>query len=347
MKTAATASIQFPAASAPRPRLGFLGLGWIGLNRLAAIARADVAEIVAIADPIEETFSAAVEHAPKAHQFTSPIQLIDVALDLDAVIIATPSAQHTNQCIAALNRGLAVFCQKPLGRNAAEVCEVIDAARSTNRLLGVDLSYRYTRALQEIRQLVRGNHLGEIYAVDLVFHNAYGPQKPWFYDREQSGGGCIVDLGIHLVDAALWILDQPILNVSSRLFHKGERIDGIDSVCEDYAVARLDLANGAVINLSCSWHLHAGRDAVIDASFYGNKGGAALRNTNGSFYDFIAEYFNGTTRQVLAEPPDEWFGHAAVEWARRLAVDRTFDPEIERMIEVATALDAIYESANG
>ena len=346
MKTVATALAQFAAASAPRPRLGFLGLGWIGLNRLAAIARADVAEIVAIADPMEETFFAAAEHAPTARRFTNPVQLFDVALDLDAVVIATPSAQHTKECIAALNRGLAVFCQKPLGRNAAEVCEVIDAARSTNRLLGVDLSYRYTRALQEIRQLVRANHLGEIYAVDLVFHNAYGPQKPWFYDREQSGGGCIVDLGIHLVDAALWILDQPILNVSSRLFHKGERIDPLDSVCEDYAIARLDLANGAVINLSCSWHLHAGRDAVIEASFYGNKGGAALRNTNGSFYDFIAECFNGTTRQVLAEPPDEWFGRAAVEWARRLALDRTFDPDIERMIEVATALDAIYENAN-
>jgi len=85
---------------------------------------------------------------------------------------------------------------------------------------------------------------------------------------------------------------------------------------------------------------------VIEASFYGSKGGAALRNTDGSFYDFIAECFNGTTRQVLTEPPDEWFGRAAVEWARRLALDRTFDPDIERMIEVASVLDSIYENAN-
>jgi predicted dehydrogenase len=346
MKTAAAELARFHGAIASRPRLGFLGLGWIGLNRLAAIARADVAEIVAISDPMEETFFAAAEHAPSARRFTSPNQLFDVAPDLDGVVIATPSAQHTEQCIAGLKRGLAVFCQKPLGRNAAEVGEAIDAARSMNRLLGVDLSYRCTRALQEIRQLVRGNHLGEIFAVDLVFHNAYGPQKPWFYDRQQSGGGCVVDLGIHLVDAALWILDQPIVNVSSRLFHEGERIERIDPVCEDYAIARLDLANGAVINLSCSWHLHAGRDAVIEASFYGTKGGAALRNLDGSFYDFIAESFSGTTRQVLAEPPDEWFGRAAADWARRLAVDRTFDADIERMIEVATALDAIYENAN-
>ena len=347
MKTAASAApSQLATPAAPRPRLGFLGLGWIGLHRLAAIVRANAAEIIAIADPIEATFPAAAEYASDAIRFTNSKQLFDAGLELDGVVIATPSAQHADQCIAALRRGLAVFCQKPLGRNTAEVSEVIDAARSSNRLLGVDLSYRYTKALQQIRRLVRGNQLGEIFAIDLVFHNAYGPQKTWFYDCEQSGGGCLVDLGIHLVDAALWILDRPIVNVSSRLFHKGQRIDRFEKLCEDYAIARLDLADGATMNLSCSWHLHAGRDAVIEASFYGTKGGAALRNVNGSFYDFVAERFDGTARQLLAEPPDEWFGRAAIEWTRRVALDRTFDPEIERMIEVTSALDSIYEHAN-
>jgi predicted dehydrogenase len=345
MKTVTSATSSQPAAAAARrPRLGFIGLGWIGLHRLAAIARAGVAEIIAIVDPIEQTLVAAAEHASNALQFTNPTAVLD--LDLDGIVIATPSAQHAEQSIAALKRRLAVFCQKPLGRNVKEVSEVIDVARSANRLLGVDLSYRCTDALQKIRQLVRSNELGEIFAVDLVFHNAYGPQKEWFYDREQSGGGCVVDLGIHLIDAALWILDQPIVSVSSRLFGAGERIDRFAPICEDYALARLDLANGATVNLSCSWHLHAGLDAVIEASFYGTRGGASLRNLNGSFYDFIAERFNGTTRQVLSEPPDEWFGRAALEWTRRLAMDSTFDPEIERMIEVATALDSIYENAD-
>jgi predicted dehydrogenase len=346
MKTAASAAPSQLATLAPRPRLAFLGLGWIGLHRLAAIVRANAAEIIAIADPIEATFPAAAEYASDAIRFTNSKQLFDAGLELDGVVIATPSAQHADQCIAALRRGLAVFCQKPLGRNTAEVSEVIDAARSSNRLLGVDLSYRYTKALQQIRRLVRGNQLGEIFAIDLVFHNAYGPQKTWFYDCEQSGGGCLVDLGIHLVDAALWILDRPIVNVSSRLFHKGQRIDRSVGLCEDYAIARLDVADGATMNLSCSWHLHAGRDAVIEASFYGTKGGAALRNVNGSFYDFVAERFDGTARQLLAEPPDEWFGRAAIEWTRRVALDQTFDPEIGRMIEVTSALDSIYEHAN-
>jgi predicted dehydrogenase len=327
-----------------RPRLGFLGLGWIGTHRLAAIGRAGVADIIAIADPLDEMLAAASQYAPAALRFQNPDDLFNV--HLDAVVVATPTAQHAGQCIEALNRGLAVFCQKPLGRNIKEVSEAIDTARAVDRFLSVDLSYRYTQALREVRQLVQAGELGEIFAVDLIFHNAYGPQKPWFYDRARSGGGALIDLGIHLVDAALWILDQPIVNVTSRLFYKGERLDRCNGKCEDYATARLDLANGAAVNLSCSWHLHAGRDAVIEVSFYGTKGGVALRNVNGSFYDFIAERFDGTKRQLLAQPPDDWFGRAAVEWARRLATNLTFDPEVERMIEVASVIDAIYENAN-
>lgn len=329
---------------ARKPRLGFAGLGWIGGNRLASIARADAAEVVAIVDPATEMLDAAAQYAPTAARLNTFDELLDV--DLDAVVIATPSAQHAEQSIAALRRGLAVFCQKPLGRSAAEVRAVIDAARAADRLLGVDLSYRYTAALQKIRELIRSGALGEIFAVDLVFHNAYGPQKPWFYNRCEAGGGCVVDLGIHLVDTALWMLDQPVVAVSSRLFRSGERILRDDAVCEDYAVARLDLASGATIDLSCSWHLHAGRDAVIEAAFYGTKGGAAMRNVNGSFYDFVAERFHGTSREKLAEPPDEWFGRAAVEWARGLSRSNSYDPEIERLIEVHRALDAIYENAN-
>jgi predicted dehydrogenase len=334
----------FAALAKPRPRLGFVGLGWIGTHRLAAIERAGVAEILAIADPVDEMLDAAARHAPNALRFPSPNQLLD--LDLDGVVIATPSAQHAEQCIAALKRNFPVFCQKPLGRTAEEVRKVVNAARSANRLLAVDFSYRYTDALQKIRQLVKEDELGEIFAVNLVFHNAYGPQKSWFYNREQSGGGCLVDLGIHLVDAALWILDQPIVKVSSRLFYKGKPIDRFDGACEDYAIAQLDLSNDAQVTLSCSWHLHAGRDAIIEASFYGTNGGAAMRNVNGSFYDFVAERFNGTRREVLAEPPDEWFGRAAVEWTCRLAFDPSFDPEIERVTTVATALDLIYANAN-
>ena len=206
----------------------------------------------------------------------------------------------------------------------------------------MDLSYRHTAALGSMRPLIQGGELGRIFAADLVFHNAWGPGKPWFYDRALSGGGCVIDLGIHLVDAALWMLRDPVAGVRSRLFHKGQLLSAGAEACEDYATARLDLQSGAVVNLACSWNLQAGRPAVIEAAFYGTEGGVALRNVNGSYTDFTAERFRGTERELLAQPPDDWGGGAAVAWVRQLARDRRYDPAIEDLLEVTATLDAIY-----
>ena len=194
-----------------------------------------------------------------------------------------------------------------------------------------------------MRDLAAGGELGDVYAVDLVFHNAYGPDKAWFRDPALSGGGCVIDLGIHLVDLALWTLDWPALErATSRLYAGGRPLGARPDVVEDYAVAQLDLAGGAVARLACSWNLPAGRDAVIEATFHGTRAGASLRNVNGSFYDFVAERYDGTRSTTLAEPPDAWGGRAAVDWARRLANGERYDAEVERLVDVAAALDAVY-----
>ncbi len=324
-----------------RPRLGFLGVGGIGRPRMEAIARDGAAEVAAIADAQPEARAAACALAPGA----AGVEGFDALLDreLDGLVIATPSALHARQAEAALARGLAVFCQKPLARTAAETRGVIEAARRADRLLDVDLSYRRTQGMQRIRELVAAGDIGEVYAIDLVFHNAYGPDKPWFRDPLLSGGGCVIDLGIHLVDLALWTLDFPRVEaVASRLHAGGRRLALPSAVVEDHAVAQIDLAGGCVVRLACSWNLPAGRDAVIEASFHGTRGGAALRNVGGSFYDFTAERFEGTRAVPLAAPPDDWGGRAAVHWARALADGGRYDSSVERLAEVAAVLDAIY-----
>ena len=324
-----------------KPRIGFLGTGWIGRHRMQAIVEIGAVEAVAVSDPSPECVDAALQIAPGAMAAPSLEAMLD--FDLDGLVIATPSALHAEQAIAALERGVAVFCQKPLGRNAAEARSVIDAARAADRLLAVDLSYRHTAAVEAIAGPIRRGELGTIFAADLTFHNAYGPDKPWFFDRAQSGGGCVVDLGVHLVDLALWLLDFPAVEaVTSRLYAGGQPLSPSSSEVEDYAIARLDLAGGASVRLACSWNLHAGRDAVIEASFYGTGGAATFRNVDGSFYDFEAHWHRGTHSEPLASPPDEWGGRAAAAWARRLADHRGFDPEAARLEHLSAVLDRIY-----
>jgi predicted dehydrogenase len=311
------------SAVATRPRLGFLGVGWIGRSRLEAVARSGVAEVVATADPARpdalDTLEELLEH------------------DLDGVVIATPSALHAEQAAAALDAGVAVFCQKPLGRTAEEARAVVAAARRADRLLGVDLCYRHTRAAGALREILPA--LEPIDAVELAFHNAYGPDRRWYYDAALAGGGCLLDLGTHLVDLALWLLEARVARVEGRLLRRGR------GAVEDYAVARLDLDSGAVVSLACSWHLPAGRDCELRAVFYGRGGGAALRNVGGSFYDLVAERYDGTRTTMLVEPPDDWGGRAIGEWARRLAGGAGYDPAVENVVRVAEAIDATYRSA--
>lgn len=328
--------------SSHRPRLGFLGVGWIGRNRLDAVAQSGAAQITAVADA---DLTLAQKAAAEIHGAVAVSSLNDLLdLGVDGVVIATPTALHAPQAIEVLRAGRAVFCQKPLGRTGDETARVIAAARAADRLLAVDMSYRFTRAAEKLKELAETGSIGEIYAADLFFHNAYGPDKPWYYDPVLAGGGCVIDLGIHLVDMALWLLDfPPVERVSSRLFARGKALGRDDAALEDYAVARLDLANGAVANLSCSWRLPAGCDAVIGASFYGTAGGMALRNVGGSFYDFRAEHYSGTAAAALVEPPDPWGGRAVVAWARRLAQANGYDPAIGKMEIVARVIDDIYE----
>jgi predicted dehydrogenase len=327
--------------SARKPRLGFLGVGWIGRHRMEAIAKSGVADIIAVADSTCDVAVRASSVAPKAAIMTSLDDLLRA--DVDGIVIATPSALHAEQAIAALECGLAVFCQKPLGRTAGETLKIVEAARIADRLLAVDLSYRFTDGMRKIREIAQAGELGDIYGVNLVFHNAYGPDKPWFYDWKLSGGGCLIDLGIHLIDLALWTLDFPrVVDVSSRLFAQGVLLNGRANTVEDYAVAQLNLGNGTVVQLSCSWKLHAGCDCIIEASFYGTRGGARFRNVNGSFYDFIAERFYGTNQETLSLPPDEWGGRAAIDWAYKLAEDNGFNPAAMQFVEAASVLDSIY-----
>ncbi len=329
-----------------KPRIGALGLGWIGRHRLEAVADSQLAEIVVMADPDPEAREKAAWIAPDA-ELCDGLEAI-LEYDLDGVMVATPSAYHAWQSEVLLLSGKSVFCQKPLGRTGRETRRVVETARKADRLLAVDFSYRYVDGVPQMRELITEGEIGEVFAAELVFHNAYGPDKAWFYERAEAGGGCVIDLGIHLVDLMLWMLEYPAIeSVDSHCYGGGEPIEQFDDEIEDYADLRIGVAGGATVRIACSWHLDAGCDCVIGARFFGDQGGVELRNVDGSYYDFVAEQFDGTARERLAEPPDAWGGRAAIEWVARLRRGPGYDPQVETAIPVAELLDQVYGRAPG
>ncbi|MDQ3278960.1 MAG: Gfo/Idh/MocA family oxidoreductase [Bacteroidota bacterium] len=324
-----------------KPKLAFAGVGWIGRHRMQAAVESGLAEVAVVTDPSSNCITEALKLAPLSQSTTSFDSAINNP-EVDGVVIATPSALHREQAVAAFESGKAVFCQKPLGRNADEVKAVVAAAKRANKRLGADFSYRYTAAFQKILPVIQSGELGKIFAVDLTFHNAYGPDKPWFYDKKLSGGGCVLDLGIHLIDLLLFALDFPeVEKVSSRLYAKGLPMKGENDV-EDFANVQLTLANDTQAQLACSWNLQAGCEAVIEASFYGTKGGVALKNVNGSFYDFVGLRYWGTQTETLVSPPDAWGGRALIDWIQHIAENPDYHPAAENFIPSAEVVDRIY-----
>jgi predicted dehydrogenase len=180
-----------------------------------------------------------------------------------------------------------------------------------------------------------------------VFHNAYGPDKAWAHDPRLAGGGALMDLGVHLIDLAFWLLDDPpVRGVQGGVFRQGERLAG--GGVDDFASAWIDFGSEGdrqektVASLAVSWNAHAGRDCVIRAAVFGTAGGAELRNVGGSFYDFELERFAGRAGEVVVRESRDWLGRAILDWARRLAESNRFDPEIERSVRVSEVVDGIY-----
>lgn len=323
-----------------RPRLGFVGLGWIGGARLDAVARAGVAQVAALADPDRARLATAAHTCAGATTFSDGDALLEAApaLELDGVVLATPNGCHAGQALAALDRGLAVFVQKPLATRAADVERVLAHARSADRALAVDYSYRGLSGARDLRSRIAGGELGEVFLIDGVFHNAYGPDRSWCYDPELGGGGCLLDLGVHLADLALFIAGGGTIRdvggwIRSLADHPA--IDGFASVA-------FHVEGGPRVRFDTSWHAHTGRDCEFRLTVSGTNGAAEIRNVDGSFYDFELCMRDGRRETIVAREGRAWMDRVVVEWAARLAQGARYDSAVETSLDVARVVDTVY-----
>ncbi|WP_368417535.1 Gfo/Idh/MocA family protein [Rhodovarius sp.] len=128
--------------------------------------------------------------------------------DIDAVVLATPHRQHTDQIVAAAAAGKHVFSEKPLGVNAAEAARAAQACADASVTLGVGYNWRYQPALREIRRLIDDGTLGRVLHLEGNFcgPSAYRfPQGHWRHDRQEGPAGGMTGRGVHVVDAMLYL----------------------------------------------------------------------------------------------------------------------------------------------
>lgn len=200
--------------------------------------------------------------------------------DVDAVVICTPNAFHPDQAILALQAGKHTLVQKPLAISEAAAADVVRTAERERRVLLVDCSYRFLATVDELRAVVR--QAGQVERITATFHNIYGPGKAWFFDRSLSGGGALMDLGVHLIDLALELLapERAVVVGAQMGFAQGYEV-------EDFARVELNL-DGVPAEIEVSWQAEQPL-TNISLRVQCDKATVEWRNVEGSFFHFRSE----------------------------------------------------------
>jgi predicted dehydrogenase len=345
-------------------RVGVIGLGWAGQQHIKAYGALDGVEVAAIAG-LEARARAklAREHVIE-RQFERYEDLLDVE-GLDAISVAVPTFMHAPIAIAALERGLHVLCEKPIARNVEEAEAMVAAARDSGRVLDVVFNHRRRGDIQTLKGLVDDGRLGRTYYAKAWWLRRSGIPTPgsWFTQMQLSGGGPLVDIGVHVLDYALFLLGNPAVTAVSAstydlLGSKGfggspkSSKTGVGSErtfdVEDLATVFMRLQDGGTLLLEASWALHRADGDEFGVKLYGTEGGAELT---------VADYaprgdltlFGDDGGKALAEPVtvDVGDAHPAVvaDFVRTVRSGDWSGHDGAAAAELARIVDACYRSA--
>ena len=227
-------------------------------------------KVVAVCDIIKERAEGFVRDCyPEAAVYTDYRDLI-AREDIDCVDICTPNYLHSEIAVAAFAHGKNVFSEKPDAVSPEKAIAMKEAAEKAGKLLMVMRNNRFADASAYMKKYIEAGRMGEIYAGRCAWQRRRGiPGKGgWFTTKAQSGGGPLIDLGVHMIDLAVWLMGNPRpVAVSGNTFCKFASNDVSDSVnsnfgdkkaggtfdVEDLAMGMIRFDNGAVLQIEFSW----------------------------------------------------------------------------------------------
>ena len=269
--------------------IGVIGVGSIASSHLQAYAANPHVRLVAVHDALPERAreKAAAFGVERVHD-----ELADLLGDpeVEAVSICTWNDSHARLAVAALEAGKDVLLEKPLSMTLAQAEEVAAAVERTGRRLQVGFVRRFGQNTQVLKRFVDAGELGPIYHARAVNVRRLGNPGGWFADSARSGGGPLIDIGVHVLDLCWYLMGTPRAvtvsgTVSTRLGNRANitnlsRYTVADynpelSDVEDLAAALIRFDNGATLILETAYSLHATEDR-LEVAVFGERGGAEL-----------------------------------------------------------------------
>jgi len=220
-------------------RLGVLGCGWIARHvHLPVLGRRRDVEVVAVCDVNEDVRRTAADLAPEATPYRDPLEALEDPR-LDGVVIATPPGTHADLAVAAFERGLHVYLEKPVATNLEEGIRLLRAWRNVGTVGMPGLNYRFAPRAAALRADVREGRAGRPLLVRTVFTVARLPRGGW-RDARAGGGGVLLDLASHHVDLVRFVLDAEVESARARIWsHRAE---------DDCATLNLTLDDGTPVH---------------------------------------------------------------------------------------------------
>ncbi|WP_243064842.1 Gfo/Idh/MocA family protein [Humibacter sp. RRB41] len=272
-----------------RVKIGVIGTGSIAQLHLDAYAANPEVELVAVSDMnLDRARSVAEKYgAPRA--YADPNELLADA-DIDGVSICTWNDSHARWAIAAIEAGKNVLVEKPMSRTYAEAAELEKVVEASDRILQVGFVRRHSPNAEVLKTFIDNGELGDIYYARASVIRRVGNPGGWFADKAISGGGPLIDVGVHVVDLCWYLMGSPkAVAVSANSYQRlGNRAqvttmpryqvsdyDPTTNSVEDMVNALVRFENGASMLVETSYSLHATKDS-IGVSVFGDKGGADL-----------------------------------------------------------------------
>jgi predicted dehydrogenase len=268
-------------------RAAVIGLG-MGRHHAGEYAKHPRVELVALADPDAERLAEIGDLYTVRRRYADAHKMLrDEKLDL--VSVATPNAFHAPLTIAALKAGCHVLCEKPMAINTRRAQRMVKTARDMKRRLMINFSYRFHGHSLALKRVVERGEIGDVYFARTIWLRRLGiPARPSFFARAHSGGGPLIDLGVHRLDLALWLMGYPkpcwvMAGASDRLGHDWAAQRGWSYEVEDFAAGFVRFDNGAVLEVEASWIAHIREPELMETRILGTKGGLVQRNTDGHY----------------------------------------------------------------
>jgi len=338
-------------------KVGIIGAGAISNSHCNGIVKHGGAEAVAVADLSAKRRNEIKAKWEMAKAYATWQELV-ADPGIDAVSIALPNSLHAPVALAAIEAGKHVMLDKPFAMNATEAKRCIDAAKRKRRVLMIGMNQRYTDKAQMLRAIVERGDLGDIYHTKAYWCRRTGSPKfgTWFVNKKMAGGGCMLDIGVHVLDLGMYLSGQwnPVA-VSGQIYSKfgprglgeggwgkSDRSSKIKFDVDDSACALIKCRNGATIELNVSWIEHQETPDRMNVELFGTEAGAKLfpmklfRFAKNGEYE-VVEPQNVKVADMRRERVFDWLD----------AIERKRKPicTLDQALTVQKVLDAVYKSS--